>query len=146
MAIGSLFLYDGPSLSWITLLAGIGGVSLAMIAGMPAMVRTRFSTPTIGREWMIGESGEAVAEVAPDGVVRIRGALWRARTNRATPIAAGDAIKVVEVEGLLLEVEPAEGGAVDYREKRRAATAGDVAPVEVDGVSLGRSDDVPETD
>ena len=98
---------------------GIGGTALAMLAGMPAMVRTRFSTPTIGREWMIGEQGEAVSSVDPDGVVRIRGALWRARTNRATPIGVDDAVRVVEVQGLLLEVEPLEGAAVDYRDKRR---------------------------
>ena len=53
--------------------------------GMPAMVRTRFATPTIGREWMIGEMGEAVVAVDPEGVVEVRGAQWRARTNRATP-------------------------------------------------------------
>ena len=86
-----------------------------MLGGMPAMVRTRFSTPTIGRDWMVGEEGEAVAAVAPDGVVQIRGALWRARTNRATPLAAGDPVRVVEVDGLLLEVEPLEGAAKDYR-------------------------------
>ena len=119
LVVGSLRLYDGQSLSWITLLVGIVGVSLFMIAGMPAMVRTRFSTPTIGREWMIGDLGEAVNDVDPDGVIRLRGALWRARTNRATPIRAGEPIRVVEVQGLLLEVEPEEGGAVDYRERRR---------------------------
>lgn len=119
LMIGSVFLFDGFDLSWITLLVGILGVSLAMIAGMPAMVRTRFSTPTIGREWMIGEEGEAVTNVSPDGVVQVRGALWRARTNRATPIDLHAGIRVVEVDGLLLEVEPLEGGAIDYREKRR---------------------------
>jgi membrane-bound serine protease (ClpP class) len=112
---GSFLLYDGVGISWITLLVGIGGILLFMLAGMPTMVRTRFSTPTIGREWMVGEEGEAVAAVDPDGVVRIRGALWRARTNRATPLAAGDPVRVVEVDGLLLEVEPLEGAAKDYR-------------------------------
>ena len=63
----------------------IGGVLLAFLAGMPSMVRTRFATPTIGREWMIGEMGEAVVAVDPDGVVVVRDAQWRARTNRATP-------------------------------------------------------------
>ena len=120
LILGSVFLYDGMSLSWVALLVGIVGTSMAMIGGMPAMVRTRFSTPTIGREWMIGEEGEAVTKVSPDGVVRVRGALWRARTNRATPIDVDAGIRVVEVDGLLLEVEPVEGGAVDYREKRRS--------------------------
>jgi len=115
LVAGSFLIYDGVSISWITLLVGIGGVLLFMLGGMPAMVRTRFSTPTIGRDWMVGEQGEAVAAVAPDGVVKIRGALWRARTNRATPLAAGDPVRVVEVDGLLLEVEPLEGAAKDYR-------------------------------
>lgn len=121
LVVGSVTLYDGIGLSWITLLVGIVGIPLFMIAGMPAMVRTRFSTPTIGREWMIGEEGEAVTNVDPDGVVRVRGALWRARTNRATPIDLRSGVRVVEVDGLLLEVEPLEGGAVDYREKRRGS-------------------------
>lgn len=106
LVAGSLLLYDGYGLSWITLLVGVAGVTAAMVAGMPAMVRTRFSTPTIGREWMIGEEGEAVTNVDPDGVVRVRGALWRARTTRATPLALRDGLRVVEVDGLLLEVEP----------------------------------------
>ena len=76
---GSLLLYDGLSLSWITLLFAMGGVLLAMLAGMPTMIRTRFATPTIGREWMIGELGTAVVDVDPDGVVRVRDAQWRAR-------------------------------------------------------------------
>lgn len=138
LVVGSLVLYDGLSLSWITLLVGIVGISLFMVSGMPAMVRTRFSTPTIGREWMIGEEGEAVTAVSPDGVVRVRGALWRARTNRATPLAEADSVRVVEVDGLLLEVEPLEGGAVDYREKRRGGA--DVEPTDgtvlVDGEPL----------
>ncbi|HEX7096717.1 MAG TPA: NfeD family protein, partial [Acidimicrobiales bacterium] len=121
LVVGSVWLYDGMSLSWITLLVGIAGTCLGMISGMPAMVRTRFSTPTIGREWMIGELGVAESPVDPDGVVRVRDALWRARTNRATPIPVGGSIRVVEINGLILEVEPEEGGARDYRERRRAA-------------------------
>lgn len=109
LILGSFVLFDGHSLSWITLLVGIVGMALAMVAGMPAMVRTRFSTPTIGREWMIGEIGTAAGEVAPDGIVLVRDAPWRARTNRATPIAAGQTVRVASIDGLLLEVEPAEG-------------------------------------
>jgi membrane-bound serine protease (ClpP class) len=121
--VASVFLYDGLSLSWVTLLAGIGGVLLAFLAGMPAMVRTRFATPTIGRDWMVGELGEAVVAVDPDGVVRIRGGQWRARTNRATPIARGDRIRVVAIDGVTLEVEPEAGGAEDYRERARRRRA-----------------------
>ncbi|MBK5222121.1 MAG: hypothetical protein JJE52_04460 [Acidimicrobiia bacterium] len=114
--LGTLAFYDGLSISWITLIAALVGITLTFISGMPAMVRTRFSTPTIGREWMVGEPGLARGTVDPDGVVIVRGAPWKARTNRATPIADGDPVRVVSLDGLLLEVEPADGGARDHRE------------------------------
>ena len=118
-ALGSLKLFEeGVTLGWLPLLAGVVGVALLMLAGLPATVRSRFSTPTIGRESMVGEMGEAVAAAAPDGVVRVREALWPARTNRATPIAVGERVRVTGINGPLLEVEPETGGAKDYRERR----------------------------
>jgi membrane-bound serine protease (ClpP class) len=122
LVAGSIWLYGGSSHldpKWWVLVLVIGGTVLFMLSGMTAMIRSRFSTPTIGREELVGEMGEAEADVDPDGVVRIRDALWKARTNRATPIHAGDAVRVVSVEGIVLEVEPEAGGARDYRERRR---------------------------
>ena len=115
LAVGSVRLYDGVSVPIWIMAVVLAGTALAMVSGMPAMVRARFSTPTIGRESMIGDTGVALDEVAPEGRVEVRGAPWRARTNRATPIAAGDVIRVVGIDGLLLEVEPEAGGARDYR-------------------------------
>ena len=108
LVAGSLTLFPGLLLSWITLVAGIVGVFAGMVAGMPAMVRTRFGTPTIGRDWMIGTLGVARDAVDPEGVVVIDGAPWRARTQRATPIPAGDPVRVMALEGLILTVEPAD--------------------------------------
>ncbi len=121
--VGSIFLFEelpGANLrpAWLTLIVGIGGIMLSFIVGMPSMVRTRFATPTIGREWMIGELGTVVDEIAPEGVVQVGDAQWRARTNRATPIAAGEPLRVVAIDGVTLEVEPLEGAAKDYREMR----------------------------
>jgi len=114
LSVGGAGLYkDGISASPLVLVVVVGGVALMMVVGMPAVVRSRFSTATIGREAMIGEEGAALAAVDPEGTVRVRGAAWRARTNRATPIGAGDGIRVVAIDGLLLEVEPLEGGAKD---------------------------------
>lgn len=117
-SIGSLLLFeDGIQVGWITLVAGLIGTVLMMLAGLPSTVRSRFSTPTVGRESMIGEMGEAVVAITPEGVVSVRGALWKARTNRATPIREGDAVRIVAIEGTVLEVEPEEGAAKDYRER-----------------------------
>lgn len=122
-SVSSFFLFrpiDGSSLrlSWLTLSSGIAMMSLAFVVGMPSMVRTRFATPTIGREWMIGSEGVAVTELSPDGIVKVHEASWRARTNRSTPLAAGSTLRVVGIDGVTLDVEPLEGGARDYREMR----------------------------
>lgn len=106
-------------LSWLTLMAGIAMMSLAFIVGMPSIVRTRFATPTIGREWMIGSPGTAVTDIAPEGIVKVHAASWRARTNRATPLTAGSSLRVVGIDGVTLDVEPLEGAARDYREMRK---------------------------
>jgi membrane-bound serine protease (ClpP class) len=111
LIVGTLRLYDGVHLSPLAVVAGVVGTATFMVAGMPAMVRARFSTPTVGRQSMIGETGVALAGIAPEGVVQVRGAPWRARTNRATPIAEGDRVRVIAIDGLLLEVEPETGGA-----------------------------------
>lgn len=115
--LGSWFLYDGVTISWVTLGAVWIGALLYAYTGMPSMVRTRFSTPTIGRKWMIGEFGEAVTDIAPEGTVKVRDVTWRAITNRATPVESGDRVRVVGIDRLLLEIEPEEGGARDYRER-----------------------------
>ena len=121
--IGAWYLYkpvpgNDLRLGWITLIVAVGGVMLTFIVGMPSMVRTRFATPTIGREWMIGHAGTATTRIDPEGVAMVSGARWRARTNRATPITAGAGLKVVAIDGVTLEVEPEEGAARDYRERR----------------------------
>jgi membrane-bound serine protease (ClpP class) len=121
-SLGSFFLFrdvDGASLrpSWITLLVGIGGAALTYIVGMPSMTRTRFGTPTIGREWLVGAQGVAVDDISPEGTVRVHEGAWRARTNRATPIERGATVNVVAIDGVTLEVEPLEGAAKDYRER-----------------------------
>jgi membrane-bound serine protease (ClpP class) len=108
-AAGSILLYrDGVHLSWLPLLAGVVLVLLMVLGGLPATVRSRFSTPTIGRESMVGEEGEVVSDVRPDGVVRVRGALWPAHTSRATPVSAGQTVRVVAIDGPQLQVEPTD--------------------------------------
>ncbi len=123
LVAGSLTLYGGSSeidpAWWIIVLVCLGVIAF-MLGGMTAMLRSRFGTPTLGREGMIGELGLAEVDIAPDGVVRVREALWRARTNRATPVQHGDVVRVVAVEGLVLEVEPETGGAKDHRDRARS--------------------------
>jgi membrane-bound serine protease (ClpP class) len=68
--------------------------------------RYRVST---GAEGMIGELGEAVEAIAAgSGRVRVHGELWAARAD--AEIAPGDRIRIAEVDGLTLVVEPVSQG------------------------------------
>jgi membrane-bound serine protease (ClpP class) len=111
LLVGSLTLFGGSSSLdvplWLVALMFVGQI-VFMLGGMTVAVRNRFSVPTVGRDSMIGELGRAHTELNPDGVVTVRGAPWRARTNRATPISAGGAVRVVSVDRLMLEVEPGD--------------------------------------
>ena len=118
LIIGSFQLFGSHSLSWLTLLGGIGLTLAFVLSGMPALVRTRYGKSTLGREWMIGQMATASTDLAPEGIVVFEQAQWRARVNRLTPLKEGDSARIVGLEGLVLEVEPEEGGAIDYREMR----------------------------
>ena len=102
---GSLTLFEDRRPGWLALLLVIVGGLLAVLFGIPSTVRTRFSTPTIGREDLVGAIGTATTAIDPEGTVELRGAPWKARTF-PKPIAAGDRVEVVAIEGLVLEVIP----------------------------------------
>jgi membrane-bound serine protease (ClpP class) len=116
--VGSLWLFAGVATPWIALVVGILGMLAGMVAGMPSMIRSRFGTPTIGRDWMIDTQVTVTTALDPDGIVEVAGAQWRARTNRATPLAVGAVGRVASIDGLTLEIEPLDGAARDYRERR----------------------------
>lgn len=127
---GSLTLFGQHSMSWIPLLVGLVGVGAFVLSGLPALVRTRYGTATVGREWLIGVEGAAVTDIDPDGTVEVHGARWRARVNRLTPLQAGEPLRVSGLSGVVLEVEPLEGAAVDYRQMRRKQTDSTVSETE----------------
>jgi membrane-bound serine protease (ClpP class) len=111
---GALKLFGGSSALdvplWLVALVFVGQV-VFMLGGMTVAVRNRFSVPTVGRDSMIGELGEARTELNPDGVVTVRGAPWRARTHRGRPVSPGGAVRIVAVDRLVLEVEPGDAPA-----------------------------------
>lgn len=96
----------GTSL-WAVLLTVLGIMAFYLFA-MTTIVRSRFGTPTIGREHLVGMTGVAESRLEPDGVVTIDGAKWRARAHRAAGIEPGSPIEVLAVEGITLQVAPVE--------------------------------------
>ncbi|MGI9608935.1 MAG: NfeD family protein, partial [Acidimicrobiia bacterium] len=102
---GTFLLWDGVTMSWVTGAVGIVGAFLYAYLGMPTMVRTRFSSPVIGRRWMVGSRGTALVDLTQDdvGEVKIGDAKWAA-TVAGEPIAAGEEVDVVQTAGVQLVV------------------------------------------
>ena len=59
---------------------------------------------TTGSEALVGEEATVVEPCAPEGTVRLRGEIWKARSS--FPCGAGERVRVTGVDGLTLEVEP----------------------------------------
>ncbi len=90
---------------WVVIVIVLGTVLFFGFA-LTTVVRARFSTQTIGRDHLIGRTGTARQPITPTGVVEVDGALWQARSTRVSGIGEGDAVRIVRVDGVVLEVDP----------------------------------------
>jgi membrane-bound serine protease (ClpP class) len=106
--VGSLILFDtdvpgmNVARSLIAALATAGGL---VIAGIVYMASRSLRQPVAtGTQAMVGASAEVFADFTGKGRVRYGGELWNARS--AAPLHAGEAARIVKVEGLTLWVEP----------------------------------------
>jgi len=108
LAAGAALLFPRPSAlridSWV-IVAALAGTLIFFVSVMTAALRVRLRRPVTGEESLVGMVGEAETDIAPEGTVRTKGTLWRARTME-TGIAAGSRVEVKATEGLVLLVEP----------------------------------------
>ena len=88
---------------WLIYLA-VMVVAMVLYYAVRMAMRSHAHKVITGEVGMIGMSGRAETELAPDGTVFVHGELWRARAG--LHIRAGEPIRVVGVDGLTLEVEP----------------------------------------
>jgi membrane-bound serine protease (ClpP class) len=70
---------------------------------------------TTGDELLVGATGQVRQELSPEGLVFVRGALWKA-VAPSGPIPVGSPVQVVGRKGLQLEVVPGEVGAVKEKD------------------------------
>lgn len=105
--VGSIILLDtsvpGYDIAW-ELIAVVAAFSSALIIGVVTLaVRARKRAVVSGREELIGAEAEALETFTSLGRVRVHSEDWQARTRH--PVAAGDRVTVVGMEGLTLIVE-----------------------------------------
>ncbi len=110
LLLGSLMLFEstGPymKLSWSVLLPTLMVVSgfFVLVAGL--VFRAQRSKPSTGSRGLIGEIGIVKQTLAPEGKVFVHGELWNATAKEQ--IDEGIKVRVVNVDRLILEVEPLE--------------------------------------
>lgn len=106
--IGSIMLFDTNVPGFEIALPLIGGVATAaalVLAGSVWLFNRARRRPVVtGVEQIVGTEAEALADFAETGNVRLGGEIWSARSS--APIRAGQRVRVVRMEGLLLHVEP----------------------------------------
>ena len=68
-------------------------------------LRWRKRRSITGAESLVGERGKVVTECRPDGQVRVKGQLWRARCSTGADV--GERVEVTALDGMTLEVAPA---------------------------------------
>jgi membrane-bound serine protease (ClpP class) len=102
---GPVGLGVNPIVSVITGLVTLAFFSLFIRKVWQARRQPAFSGP----ESLVGAVGEAREPISPEGLVFVRGALWKASAEK--PIAAGAPVRVVGRHGLELEVAPEIGQA-----------------------------------
>ena len=97
---------------WDVLTGWTGSLLVAAViakdAALYPLLRTAYETdaPT-AIERLLGLTGVAVEPLAPYGYVRVRGELWRSRTEAgAPPIHTGHTVTVAAVRGTILLVRP----------------------------------------
>ena len=109
MLFGSLMLIDSPEpslqISWAVILPVVAASALLFIVTVTVAVRAHRSKVDTGKEGLIGMRAEARTDIGADGQVFLRGEYWNARSEE--PIAKGEQVMVVAVDGLRLKVKKA---------------------------------------
>ena len=107
-ALVVIVLWGLPELGINIPLAGL--IALMVVWGVISVITYRLGSRALSRRTvaglpvMVGTEGEVVSALAPKGLVRIKGELWKAMSSGVN-IDAGEDVVVVEQDGLRLIVD-----------------------------------------
>jgi membrane-bound serine protease (ClpP class) len=108
LVAGGLLLFDRSVPGAGVSIGVIAPVAIAISAFfyfvVQAALRTRHLPLSVKSQSALGAIGIATTELSPTGVVQVAAETWTAEA--AAPVAKGEKIRVVGVEGLRLKVEP----------------------------------------
>ena len=91
----------------LPLIIAVTAITAAFVFTLITLALRQRRKPVVsGREQMIGDIGEASADFSVSDTIHIHGESWSARTER--PVHKGQRVKVLDMDGLTLVVEPLE--------------------------------------
>jgi membrane-bound serine protease (ClpP class) len=106
MILGALMLVDSPLPELRVPVMSLLPLIVAMAVGTFLLLRLVFAAQrrkaSTGAEGMVGKLGRAASDLEPEGWVEVQGERWRARAD--APVASGQDVEVVSVDGLRLRV------------------------------------------
>jgi membrane-bound serine protease (ClpP class) len=111
LTLGSFMLIRTPtglevvSLSWKVIVATVLMTTFFFVFLLGLGLRAQRRKPTTGKEGLVGEIGETVDQLNPDGRIHIHGELWNATSN-AGNIPKNTPVRIVSLKDLRLIVEP----------------------------------------
>ncbi len=109
--IGGTMVFDRPELSdltvsfWEVLVPIAASMSVLGAFIVYSLSRTFMTQQTVGVDEMVGLIGRCETAIDPKGKVFVRGEYWNSISD--DPIAAGDPVEIIRVEGLTLRVRRA---------------------------------------
>jgi membrane-bound serine protease (ClpP class) len=110
LLLGSLMLFETNGtdmrLSWMVLVPTLMVVSGFFVVISGLVFKSHLSKPRTGISGLLGEIGVVKEPIFQEGKVFVHGELWKATSK--DPIEKGTKVRVVKVEGLVLEVETVE--------------------------------------
>ena len=104
------FEYGLSSLPLSTILPTVGVVCAAIIFALYLVTRAQLKPRTTGAEAMKGLTGRVTRWEGARGQIMVRGELWRARTANGAALDPDTNVRVMDIQGLYLLVEPVSPG------------------------------------
>jgi membrane-bound serine protease (ClpP class) len=109
--VGSIILLDTdiPGLNiGVPIIAGVASVGGGLVLGIAWMARRSMKRPVVtGAQAMIGAMAEVFEDFEGKGRVRFGGEIWNAVSR--VPLRKGQDVRITQVDGLVLWVEPLSG-------------------------------------
>ncbi len=104
MLIRTSSILEFVEISWFVIVASVALTTFFFVFLLGLGLKVQRKKPVTGIEGLIGEIGETITLMNPEGTVRVHGEFWQAESTSGR-IAKGEHVRVLEIQNLKLRVE-----------------------------------------